>query len=187
MNSGKFRLRGCAAGPRGFFESSCYVGTGGDLPLFLALASKTRDRAAVRRRAPHDGTLGSVARGIGDVQGWSAVEWVAGMGAGLIVAAGILWWRSRSFRDQPRVRATYRTVGSPGSHVRSNLRALAGLLIAIFALTQLLYVGLYIELVQWLLGGREPPRISGDLFFWVLLVSGTCAGGAVYSGLEDSR
>ena len=104
------------------------------------------------------------------------------MGAGLILAAGILWWRSRSFRDRPREPATYRTVGSPGSHVRSNLRALAGLLVAIFALTQLPYVGVYIELVQWLLGGRAAPRISGDLFFWVLLVSGMCAGGAVYSG-----
>jgi hypothetical protein len=58
-------------------------------------------------------------------------------------------------------------------------------LVAICVLSQLLYVGLYIELARWLLGAREAPRIAGDLFFWVFLVDATCVGGALFTGLKS--
>lgn len=98
-------------------------------------------------------------RGVGDVEGWPAV-------------APIL--------------ATYRTAGAPGSMKRANTRHLAIFLVSLCALSQLLYVALYIELAQWLLGARERPRLSGDLFFLVLLVVGTFAGASLYTGWKKS-
>ena len=121
-------------------------------------------------------------RGIGDVEGWPAVAWVAGMGATLLLTAGILWLRARSFRDHAPTLPTYRTVEAPGSNMGSEARSLAIILVVICGVSQLLYVALYIELAQWLLGARERPRLSGDLFFWVLLVNGTCAGASLYTG-----
>jgi hypothetical protein len=129
----------------------------------------------------------SVARGIGDIEGWPAVAWVAGMGAGLLLTAGILWLRSRSFRDEPAELPSYRTAGAAGSHRASEVRALAIVLVVICMLSQLLYVALYIELAQWLLGARERPRITGDLFFWVFLVDVTCAGASLFTGWSRSE
>jgi len=108
------------------------------------------------------------------------------MGAALILTAGVLWWRSRAFRDKPAVLPSYRTTGAPGSSRASDLRGLAVFLVALCVLSQLFYGGLYVELAQWLLGARARPHISGDLFFWVLLVNGTCAGGSLYTGWKKS-
>ena len=55
------------------------------------------------------------------------------------------------------------------------------------AITQLLYVNLYIELARWLMGAREPPRVFIQLFFWVALVDVTCAGASLYTGLKGSE
>lgn len=126
-----------------------------------------------------------MARGVGEIQGWPAVAWVAGCGAVLLLLAGVLYWRARSHRDKPATLPTYRSAGAAGSTRAANLIGLAIILVLLCAVTQLLYVGLYIELAQWLLGAREPPRISGDLFFWVLIIDVTCAGGAAYSGLRN--
>ncbi len=128
-----------------------------------------------------------MARGIGDVTGWPAVAWVAGMGAATLLSAGVLWLRARSIRDQPAELPTYRTAGSPGSRRASELRGLAVVLVGLCVISQLLYVGLWLELVQWLLGDRDVPRITGDLFFWGLLVNGTSVGGALYTGLRSDR
>lgn len=131
-------------------------------------------------------TLPRVARG-GDVEGWAAIAWVAGMGAGLLLTSGVLWLRSRCFRDVPAQLPTYRTAGTPGSSNASELRALAIVLVVINVLSQFLYVGLYVELAQWLLGAREQPRISPALFFWVFLVNATCAGASLYTGWKEHR
>jgi hypothetical protein len=127
-----------------------------------------------------------VARGIDVVEGWPAVAWVAGMGAGLLLTAGVLWLRSRSFRDEPAVLPGYRSAGADGSRRGADMRALAVLMVSLCVLSQLLYVGLYVELVQWLLGAREQPRIVIALFFWVLLVNGTCAGASLYTAWKES-
>ena len=126
-----------------------------------------------------------MARGIGDVEGWRAVAWVAGMGFSVMLVAGVLWYRARSLRDEPRQVATYRTVGREGSRRASDLRGLVTVLVGVGALSQLLYLGLYVELVQWLFDAPESPRISGDLFFWVVLVNETCAAAALYAGWRD--
>jgi len=126
-----------------------------------------------------------MARGIGDIEGWPSVALVAGMGAGLILSAGVLWLRARWLRDQSAVLPSYRTVGTPASYEASNARALAWLLIGLCVVSELLYVGVYIELGQWLLGAKEPPRIVGDIFFWVLLINGTCAGASLYTGWKS--
>jgi hypothetical protein len=126
-----------------------------------------------------------MARGVGDVEGWKAVAWVAGNGAVLLLSAGALWLRARSFRNVPGRTATYREAGSPGATYTlraAEVRGLAIVLLVVAALGQLLYVGLYYELASWLLGGLLAPKMSGDLFFWVLLVSVTCAGGALGTG-----
>jgi hypothetical protein len=128
-----------------------------------------------------------MARGIGDVEGWPAVEWVAGMGAVVLLTAGFLWYRARSFHDRPAVPPTYRVAGAPGSSDGGELRAISLLVVAIGMASQLLYLGVYLELAQWLLGARERPRLSGDLFFWVLLVNGTCAGASLYTAIRKAR
>ena len=127
-----------------------------------------------------------MARGVGDIYGWPAVEWVAGMGLAMLLTGGILYLRSRSFRDRPPEAATYRSAGSPGSDEGAEMRATAIVIIAIGALSQLLYVGLYFELVCWLFGARERPRLTGDLFVWVLIVDATCAGAALYTSFKRS-
>lgn len=122
-----------------------------------------------------------MARGLGIVEGWPAVAWVAGMGAAQLLTAGVLWLRSRSFRGTRAVPPVYRT--APDERRRGkNARGLAIVMISLCALSQLLYVGLHVELVQWLLGGRGRPHIEGDLFFWVFLVNGSCVIGALCDG-----
>ncbi|NOU26753.1 MAG: hypothetical protein HOO96_02510 [Polyangiaceae bacterium] len=123
---------------------------------------------------------------MGEVDGWPAVEWVAGMGLAMVLSAGILYLRSRSFRDTPSEPATYRSAGSPGSDTGAEMRATAIAIIAIGALSQLLYVGLYFELACWVLGAREPPRLTGALFVWVFIVDATCAGAALYTSFKRS-
>jgi hypothetical protein len=125
-----------------------------------------------------------VARGVGEVEGWPAVASVAGLGVVMLVAAGVLLWRARSLADQPRTASVYRG-GAAGSQRASNVRGLAVILLALCVVSQLLYTGLYVEVVRWLLGATEPPWISGDLFFWVVLVDGTCVAGALLSGLRN--
>jgi len=127
-----------------------------------------------------------MSRGIDVVEGWPAVAWVAGMGAGLLLTAGVLWLRSRSFHDTPAVLPSYRTEGTKGSSEGAEMRSGAFLLVLLSALSQLLYVGLYIELAQWMLGAREPPSIVIGLFFWVILVTGTCAGASLYTAWKKS-
>ena len=127
-----------------------------------------------------------MARGIGVIEGWPAIAWVGGMGAGLLLSAGVLWLRARSFRDERAAPPTYRSAGASGSSRGAEMRALAVLMVSLCVLSQLLYAGLHVELVQWLLGARERPHIEGELFFWVLLVNGTCAGGALYSTWRKS-
>lgn len=126
-----------------------------------------------------------VSRGIDVVEGWAAVAWVAGVGAGLLLTAGVLWLRARSLRDEPAVLPGYRSAGAVGSYGRANVRALAVLMVALSIVSQLLYVGLYVELVRWSLGAREPPSIVIGLFFWVLLVTGTSAGASLYSAWQE--
>lgn len=124
---------------------------------------------------------------MGTVEGWPAVAWVAGLGAGVILAASILWVRARALRESPAKPPTYRTVGTGGGNRASQVRGLALVLVAIGLLSQLLYVGLYVELARWLLGARERPHMEGDLFFWVFLVDITCAGASLFTGWRDSR
>jgi hypothetical protein len=113
------------------------------------------------------------------------VYWVSGLGAALLLGAAILYVRSRSFPSRPAVTEGYRAEGDAGDARGDNLRALAILLLLLFAISQLLYVWMYVELAQWLAGSRDPPRIVFDLFFWVLLIFGTFLGGALYSGLVN--
>ena len=128
-----------------------------------------------------------MARGIDYAEGWAAVAWVAGMGATTILAAGLLWLRARGLRDEPKLLPSYRSAGAPGSTRASQTRALAVLLLVIGAFAQLLYVGLYIELAQWLLGASTRPRITIALFFWVLLVNTTCVGASLYTGWKKEE
>jgi hypothetical protein len=124
-----------------------------------------------------------VPRGSDYVEGWPAIAWVAGTGAGLLLTAGLLWLSSYAFPATTPVLASYRTEArGPGR--REDLRGLAVLLVALCVITQLLYVGLYIELVQWRLGARQPPRVFSQIFFWVFLVDATCAGASLYTGLK---
>jgi hypothetical protein len=142
----------------------------------------TGDRKRLgRRRECYDRRMEA-----GNVVGWPAVLWVAGMGAGLLLSAAVLWIRAATLRDRPAVRATYRTTGTPGSDRASEARACAILLVVLFVLSQLLYIGVHIELLEWLLTGRDRPLLSPHLFFWVFLVNATCAGGALYTGLRPS-
>jgi hypothetical protein len=127
-----------------------------------------------------------MARGIGEIDGWPAVEWVAGLGLAMVLAAGIVYLRSRSFRDTPPEAATYRSAGSPGSNRGAETRTTAIAILAIGVLSQLLYVGLYFELVCWLFGARERPRMTGDLFFWVFVIDATFAGAAIYTSFKRS-
>ncbi len=80
--------------------------------------------------------------------------------------------------------ASYRTEARSGSGRRETLRGLAILLVVLCAITQLLYVNLYIELARWLSGARQPPRVFIPVFFWVALVDTTCAGASLYTGLK---
>jgi len=125
-----------------------------------------------------------VSRGPDYVEGWPAIAWVGGTGAGLLLCAGVLWAVSYAFPAETAELASYRTEARSGSGRRETLRGLAILLVALCVLTQLLYVGLYIELVQWRLGARQPPRVFVQLFFWVFLVDATCAGASLYTGLK---
>ncbi|MBX3188627.1 MAG: hypothetical protein KF819_16540 [Labilithrix sp.] len=127
-----------------------------------------------------------MSRGVGEIEGWSAVAWVAGMGAGVLVAAGILWMLARGASDRPPEAPTYRTAGSPGSRRRSHLRGLAIVVLVVGLLSQLSYAGLYVELVRAAFGAPVRPSISGDLFFWVFLVDATVAGGALASGWRST-
>lgn len=123
-----------------------------------------------------------MAHGTDFVEGWPAVAWVAGTGVGLLLTAGVLWLRSRSLRGRRAALASYRTEETIASQDAQSARALAVLMVTLCVASQLLYVGLYVELVRWLLGAHEPPRIVFGLFFWVLLVCATSAGGALYTG-----
>lgn len=117
------------------------------------------------------------------MSGWPAVAWVSGLGAALLVGAGIVYLRARGIRDRAASLPSYRSEGHKGSNA-GGLRDLAFVLLFLFAISQLLYLGLYIELVGWLLGGRDSPRIFSELFFWVLLIFGTFLGGAMYSAAK---
>ena len=113
------------------------------------------------------------------------MAWVAGLGGALVLFAGILWIRSRCFRDAPEQHATYREAGTPRSNDAAEVRALAVILLVVCFFSQLLYVGMYVELVLWLLGAREKPRIEGDLYAWVLLIAVTCAGASLYTAWKE--
>jgi hypothetical protein len=123
-----------------------------------------------------------VQHGVDVIEGWAAVACVAGVGGGLLLTAGVLSLRSRSLRDDRSVPATYRTEGEEGSSRGRNTRELALVMVVLGVLSQLLYVGLYVELAGWLLGAKEPPSVVIALFFWVLLAAATSAGAALYTG-----
>ena len=107
-----------------------------------------------------------------DIEGWPAVAWVAGLGGTVLLAAGVAALRARAFRDRKRQQATYRTATDPGSNTSSSL----------LAVTQLLYVWVYVELLQWQLGSsRQIPRVSPHLFFWVALITMTCVGATLHA------
>jgi hypothetical protein len=125
-----------------------------------------------------------VAREVGDLEGWVAVGAVAGLGLVMLLGAAALAWRARSPRDRPAVVASYRTAARPGSADASYTRGLAWLLLGLCALTQLVYLGLYVEVVAWLAQAGPPPRIDATVYFWVLLVDGSCTGGALGDGLR---
>ena len=117
-----------------------------------------------------------------DIEGWPAVAWVAGLGGTVLLAAGVAALRARAFRDRKRQQATYRTATDPGSNTSSSLRAVAVLMLVLFAVTQLLYVWVYVELLQWQLGSsRQIPRVSPHLFFWVALITMTCVGATLHA------
>lgn len=113
-----------------------------------------------------------------------AVGAASGLGLVMLLGAAALAWRVRSLRDVPPVAASYRLAASPGSRDASSTRELAWLLLVLCALTQLVYLGLYLELAAWLASEGPPPRIDATIYFWVLLVDGSCTGGAVVSGLR---
>lgn len=113
-----------------------------------------------------------------------AVGAASGLGLVMLLGAAALAWRARSLRDVPPVAASYRLAASPGSRDASSTRELAWLLLVLCALTQLVYLGLYLELAAWLASEGPPPRIDATIYFWVLLVDGSCTGGAVVSGLR---
>ncbi|MBI2395973.1 MAG: hypothetical protein HYV09_40800 [Deltaproteobacteria bacterium] len=125
-----------------------------------------------------------MARGVGYVSGWPAVYWVAGLGAALLIGAGICYLRSRSFTDGTPEAPGYRSEGRAGAGVAETLRGLAVILALLFAISQLLYVWMYVELAQWLAGSAFPPRIVFDLFFWVLLICGTFLGACIYCAIK---
>jgi hypothetical protein len=126
-----------------------------------------------------------VSRGIDYVEGWSAVAWVAGTGGGTLLAAFGFWLLARTRRDRRATVASYRAEASAASRGADNARGLAVVLLVIALVSQLLYVGLYVELVRWRLGAPEPPRIVFGLFFWVLLVCATSVGGALAAAWQD--
>jgi len=116
------------------------------------------------------------------IDGWSAVACVAGAGAVLLVVAGTLWLRSLWLPDARAEQPTYRSKGSAGSHEASEARAMALILVALCVVTQVLYVGMYWELLLWLRGGWREPQVVAGLLFWVLLIDGTSAVGALLAG-----
>jgi hypothetical protein len=119
-----------------------------------------------------------------DIIGWPAVAWVAGLGGSVLLAASVAALRARAFQDRPREQATYRTAGNAGSNTSSELRGLAILMLVLFAVTQLLYVWVYVELAQWqLFWSGQPPRVSPHLFFWVCLVTITCVGATLHAAV----
>lgn len=99
----------------------------------------------------------------------------------MLLGAGLLYQRARSFADRKPVAAGYRTADRGGSSEGATLRGLSILLLLLFAISQLLYVWFYVELARWLAGSHEPPRIVFDLYAWVLLVCGTCLGASLYT------
>ncbi len=103
----------------------------------------------------------------------------------MLLAAAACWVLSRGARDAPKVTTTYRTVASSGSRWASETRGYAILLLALWSLTQLVYIGVHLETVRWWLGAREPPRISPQLFFWVCLIEGSLVAGALYSAWTE--
>jgi len=123
-----------------------------------------------------------VANEVNEIEGWSAVASVAGAGAVLMLVAGTLWFRSLWLPDARAEQPTYRSKGSAGSHEASDARAMALILVALCVVTQLLYVGMYWELALRLRGGSREPRVVVGLLFWVLLVDGTSAVGALLAG-----
>ncbi len=128
-------------------------------------------------------------RGIGAVEGWVAVTCVVGSGVVLAVAASLFWLRSRRAMRAPR----HEERGSEGPYrrppdervrrqsIRDHLRAMALVLGLVAGGSQIVYVGLYVELVSWQLGTGAPPEIQGDLFAFVLLVQATTLIGALAS------
>jgi hypothetical protein len=126
-----------------------------------------------------------VARGPGDIHGWYAVGWVGGLGAALLLGAAIVFVRARWLPAVEAKHASYRSEGVSEDDRASTLRGAGVFCIVLSVLVQLLYAGMYIELVRWLRGTGDPPHVDATGFFWVFIIIGSAGLGAVWSSLAS--
>ncbi len=124
-----------------------------------------------------------MSRGVGTVVGWKAIAWVAGTGLALLVPSVVFYFRVRSERGRSRRDDAYRS--APAQTSDDDFRL--AMLLATLVVSQLLYVGVYIEAVAWLSGIGAPPSIHFDLFAWVVLIAFSVILGAVASAIKERR
>jgi len=124
-----------------------------------------------------------MSRGAGTIEGWPAVAWVAGTGLALLIPALVFYVRVRRERSRARADDAYRSVPTQGSD--DDFRLV--MLLLTLVVSQLLYVGVYIEAAGWIWRKTAPPNIQFDLFAWVVLIVFSVVLGAVVSAIKERR